>query len=131
MKKIAQYRRQHHVFTKKILLIMKISTFLLFLALHVSAKDFAQQKITLNVRSNSFTSVLKSIEKQTTYRFFYSDDVVESNKQISIVVNDAPLEKVMEILLNNSSLTWKQMDADKIVIASVIKIDYPVKAVAV
>jgi len=131
MKKIAQYRRQHHVFTKKILLIMKISTFLLFLALHVSAKDFAQQKITLNVRSNSFTSVLKSIEKQTTYRFFYSDDVVESNKQISIVVNDAPLEKVMEILLNNSSLTWKQMDADKIVIASFIKIDYPVKAVAV
>ena len=131
MKKIAQYRRLHHVFTKKTLLIMKISTFLLFLALHVSAKDFAQQKITLNVRSNSFTSVLKSIEKQTTYRFFYSDDVVESNKQISIVVNDAPLEKVMEILLNNSSLTWKQMDADKIVISSVIKIDYPVKMMAI
>ena len=56
---------------------------------------------------------------------------MESNKQISIVVNDAPLEKVMEILLNNSSLTWKQMDADKIVISSVIKIDYPVKAVSI
>ena len=91
MKKIAQYRQLYHVFTKKTLLIMKISTLLLFLALHVSAKDYAQQKITLNVKNNSFISVLKTIEKQTTYRFFYSDDVVESNKQISIVVTEASL----------------------------------------
>ncbi len=110
---------------------MKISTLLLFLALHVSAKDYAQQKINLNIKNNSFSNVLKTIEKQTSYRFFYSDDVVESNKQISIVVNDAPLEKVMEILLNNSSLTWRQMDADKIIITSVTSVDYTVKAVGI
>ena len=131
MKKNAQYRQLYHVFTKKTLLIMKISTLLLFLALHVSAKDYAQQKITLNVKNNSFSSVLKTIEKQTTYRFFYSDDVVERNKQISIVVNDAPLEKVMEILLNNSSLTWKQMDADRIVIAPVTEINNPIKIMGI
>ena len=131
MKKIAKYGRQHHVFIKKTLLIMKISTLLLFLALHVSAKDYAQQKITLNVKSTSFKTVLKTIEKQTTYRFFYSDDVVEGNKPVSIVVSNASIEKVMELLLDNSALTWKQMDADKIIIASVTKIDYPVKAVDV
>ena len=131
MKKNAQYRPLHHVFTKKTLLIMKISTLLLFLALHVSAKDYAQQKITLNVKNNSFISVLKTIEKQTTYRFFYSDDVVESNKQISIVVTEASLEKVMDILLNNSSLTWKQMDADRIVIASVTEINNPQKMMGI
>ena len=131
MKKIAQYGRLNHVFTKKTLLIMKISTLLLFLALHVSAKDYAQQKITLNVKSTSFKSVLKTIEKQTTYRFFYSDDVVAGNKPVSIVVSDASIEKVMELLLDNSVLTWKKMDADKIIIAAVTKIDYPLKAAAV
>ena len=127
MKKPEQYGRLNYVFTKKTLLVMKISTLLLFLALHVSAKDYAQQKITLNVKSTSFKTVLKTIEKQSTYRFFYSDDVVRNDQQVSIVVNDASIEKVMEMLLDNSSLTWKQMDADKIVIASVIKIDNPVK----
>ena len=127
MKKIAKYGRLYHVFTTKTLLIMKISTLLLFLALHVSAKDYAQQKITLNVKSTSFKTVLKTIEKQTTYRFFYSDDVVKGNKPVSIVVNDASIEKVMELLLDNSLFTWKQMDADKILIASVTKTDYKVK----
>jgi TonB-linked SusC/RagA family outer membrane protein len=131
MKKLAQYWRLQLVFTKKTFLIMKISTLLLFIAMHVSAKDYAQQKITLNVTGISFKAVLKTIENQTTYRFFYSDDMVKNNKPVNIIVNDASIEKVMEILLDNSALAWRQIDANKIIISPVTTINYPVSNIGI
>jgi TonB-dependent starch-binding outer membrane protein SusC len=100
----------------KILLIMKLYLVCLLLALQVSAKNYAQQKITLNVKNQPIASVLKSIESQTSYKFFYSNDVVPSQKLVSINITDAEIPKVMDLVLENLPLTWKQLDAIKIVI---------------
>ena len=70
---------------------MKISAIFLLLAMQVSATNFAQGKINLNAKDISLSEVFKSIEKQTSYRFNYSNDVLPGNKLISVNVVNADI----------------------------------------
>lgn len=52
-------------------------------------------------------SAMQQIEKNTNYKFFYSDELINSNKQTTL--NDytqEPIEKVVEDLLDDSGLTY-------------------------
>jgi TonB-dependent starch-binding outer membrane protein SusC len=120
MKKNKRCSNNAHLRKTKIMLIMKMYLVCFLLAMQVSAKDYAQ-KITLNVKNETIASVLKTIEKQTPYRFYYSNDVVPSQKLVSINITDAEIPKVMDLVLENLPLTWKQLDAIKIVINGSVK----------
>jgi len=104
----------------KTLLVMKIFTFLFLLAMQVSAKNYGQETITINSDLAPIGKILKDIEKQTKYHFYFSNDEVNVATKVSLVVNDASISKVMDILLFNLPLEWKLLD-DKMVVISTKK----------
>ena len=102
-------------FLIKIVRPMKIATFLLLISIQLSAKSFGQQKISLNVQKSNIFSVLKQIETQSSYRFFYSNDVLPVNKELMVHFQDAEIEPVLNKILYGLDVKWKIMDEKNIV----------------
>lgn len=103
---------------KKSILIMKITTLLLiFGLLPLSAAIFSQNaSFTLNVNNKSVREVLDELEQQSQYRFFYNDNFYDLNKKVEIEVQDASLIEVLDQLLSTSSVSYKILDNNLIVI---------------
>lgn len=106
-----------YVFTKampkvwlppKLLMVMKLTTLLLVLALvQVSAKSFSQ-RITLDENNAPLKKVLKAIESQSGYVFFYDSKAI--NKKVDIHVNNAAIEDVLAECFKNIAVSYKIVD---------------------
>ncbi len=93
-------------YVKKFLLVMKITTFLLFVALmQVSAKGIAQ-KLTLVNNHITLKEVFKEINKQTGYNIYWSDSQVNGNQVIDANFKDASLKEVLNKCLDSQPLTF-------------------------
>ncbi len=89
---------------------------LLFISLNVSARGFGQEKISLSLKKTEIGGVLRSIEKQTNYRFLYNDKLVDIREKVSLNVVDAELGEVLDLVLHNTRLLYQVMDNNLIVI---------------
>jgi TonB-linked SusC/RagA family outer membrane protein len=90
--------------TSKIFRIMKLTTVLiLFSLLQVSARGFGQ--ITLHERNTSLEGILKIVEKQTDYVFFYKGSLKRFN--VSVQLNNVPLKEVLDECFKNLPFTYK------------------------
>lgn len=58
-----------------------------------------QQRVTLNAQSQELSVVLKEIERQTGYSFFFSNEILDVNRVVSFSVSNEPLETVIPKLL--------------------------------
>ncbi|MCM0343756.1 TonB-dependent receptor, partial [Bacteroides fragilis] len=76
----------------------------------------------------SIESVLRELEKQSEYTFFYNDNQVKLNKKVSINVSDAPIETVLNEVFKNSGYTYKIVD-NQIVVSTVTAAAKDVQAV--
>jgi iron complex outermembrane recepter protein len=101
----------------KPLLIMKL-TFGLILLMHLNliANVSSQTKITLNLRSVEFKDVLSIIEKQSDYRFMFSNRNIPAKEKLDINVKDAQISTVMDMILSNSPFTYQELANNLIVI---------------
>ncbi len=101
----------------KILLLMKLSIVLILItSLHLSAKTYSQQMVTLKFQSTELKTVLKQIEKKSSYRFLYNNDVIASNQKITLDVNNVPVAAVLDDMFKNSALTYRILDNNLVVI---------------
>lgn len=101
----------------KWLLIMKLTALLtLLFTLNVSANGFGQEKINLRVKKTAIEDVLRSIEKQTNYRFLYNDNLVDIREKVSVNVKNAALTEVLNLVLGNTRLLYQLMENNLIVI---------------
>jgi TonB-linked SusC/RagA family outer membrane protein len=101
----------------KLLLIMKFTIALLFIAsLHVSAKTYSQDRITLKLQAAELKTALRQIEKKSEYRFLYNDNVVSAHQKVNIDVNNALVTEVLDGILINTTLTYKVLDNNLVVI---------------
>jgi TonB-linked SusC/RagA family outer membrane protein len=92
--------------SKKILLVMKLTTLIMVIALMQCSASVFSQKINLNETNSPLKKVLQAINKQTGYVFFYdSKDIKQKN--VSIQVKDASLNEVLNQCLKNLPLTYK------------------------
>lgn len=90
--------------TEKNLRVMKLVTIMLTIVLlKVSAIETQAQstKIDLNINNFSIKEVLKEIEKQTEYTFFYNDLSVDMNRKVNMKAKDKRVDEVLSILLPN------------------------------
>lgn len=105
-------QKKHH----KILLIMKLSMILsLVTILQTSAAVFSQQ-LTIDVKNKSMREVLKKIENQSNYRFFYNDQLSGLDNNVSINVRNISIQKVLNKILENQELTYKMLENNMVVI---------------
>jgi TonB-linked SusC/RagA family outer membrane protein len=104
----------------KALLVMKLTVLLiLFFTFNVSANGFGQEKISLKVKNTELSGVLRSIEKQTTYRFLYNDKLEDIREKVTLNVKDADITLVLYLLLQNTKLLYQQMANNLIVIKEI------------
>ena len=99
----------------KILLIMKLTILLtLVFSLNLSATGFGQ--ITLTEKGKSVKEILGLLEKQTSYRFFYNDDLRSIGNIVDIDVRDGNISQVLDQLFRSTECDYKIMDNNLIVI---------------
>ncbi|MFC1225093.1 SusC/RagA family TonB-linked outer membrane protein [Pedobacter sp. BG31] len=87
---------------------MKLATLMLIIALvQASAKGFGQ-KITLHEKNAPLEKVLKSIESQSNYVFFFDAELARQN--VSIHIKNASVDDVLTKCFKNTALTHKIAD---------------------
>lgn len=99
-----------HLPWKQTIRVMKLTIFLLTVGcLHLSAKVFSQ-RINLNETNTSLSSVIRSIEKQSGYKFFYDNKLVKPAGNVTISIKGATLEEALFQVLSGKSLTFSILD---------------------
>src|SRR3569833_1478692 len=94
-------------FTKKLLLFMKLTTLMLFLAfMQVSASTLAQ-KVTLSERNASLLSIFKQIRHQTGYDFAYTAVTIQAAKPVTIDVKNMELNDVLKTIFDTQPLDYE------------------------
>ena len=99
---------QRFLLPPKSILVMKLTTLAFALALgQVSAKGYSQN-ITLNGSNVPLKKMLRSIEAQSSYVFFYDSKDVE--QPVNIRIRNASIEQALAACLRNGSLSYKIVD---------------------
>lgn len=79
-----------------------------FVMLMIAFPSYARNgNITINVSGVPMQTVLKKIEQQTDYRFFYSKDAVNVNSKVSLNVTNEPLTAVLDKLFDSSGISYR------------------------
>lgn len=87
--------------------LCKIIILLFMGIMAISAEEVApKQLVSINVSNGSVYNVLKEIEKQTGYMFFYKTEDLGANKSISIHANKKALGAVLDELASKMNLSY-------------------------
>src|SRR5688572_23525179 len=79
--------------------VMKLVTVLLLSAcLQLSASGWSQDRITLKVNDAEIKKVLLAIEKQSDYRFLFSEDAIKGKPKVTFHVVQATVKEVLDKL---------------------------------
>lgn len=62
--------------------------------------------VSLNLKDASLTQVFSAIEKQTGYKFAYSSDLMEHQKNVTISANNVPLNKLLAFLFRDRRINY-------------------------
>lgn len=107
--------------------IMKLTiAFLLFATLQVSAKGWTQARITLKMHEAEIKKVLFAIEKGTEYRFLFAEESVKGKPKVTVDVNQATINEVLDQILANTGIAYKVLGTNLVVLkegANAISID--------
>jgi len=91
---------------RKLLLIMKIFSILIFGAcMQLSATGFGQS-INLNLKDAPLKKVFREIEKQSEYSFVYSNQQLEKEKKINLSVTNGTLDAVLAMIFKDQDITY-------------------------
>ncbi|MFT3945842.1 MAG: carboxypeptidase-like regulatory domain-containing protein [Agriterribacter sp.] len=98
--------------------IMKISFIITtFLGLQISLLANAQKEISLTVKKEPLRKVLSLIEKNSDYRFLYTDAPVFETSRITLNVKNAPIGEVLIKVLEGTGLEYKINNNELVVLS--------------
>lgn len=72
--------------------------------------------VTVNLKNASLTQLFKQIEQQTTYRFSYRSDLIDSKRDISVNMQNTDVRNILNSVLPKKNLTYDIVSAKSIVI---------------
>lgn len=92
--------------------IMKLTVLLLAVSLtQVLAATYAQTvTISVTAQNEALSSVLKQIENQSEFLFFYNLDEVNGNVKVSLSKKDCSIQEVLDAFVSNVGLTYTIKD---------------------
>ena len=111
-------------FTKALRIMKLISILMIAACLQVTAKGYSQ--ITLDETNAPLQKVFKEIEKQSGFNVFYTAELLEQQKPVSVSLKNVSLETAMEACLKDRELTYEVIDKTVVIkkkIESKVKID--------
>ncbi len=102
----------------KLLLMMKWTFFLLVISfMQVSAHASSQEKFTFDYDHVSAEKIFTKLQKEGSYRFFYTQKNIQKLGDVSLRVKDASIREILDSVLSQG-LTYKIVGEDMIVISS-------------
>jgi TonB-linked SusC/RagA family outer membrane protein len=103
-------------YVAKFLLIMRLTTLILFTAImQVSAGSFAQ-RITLSEKNAALVAVFNKISNQTGFDFIVTSDVLKQARPVNITVNNQDMSEVLHKIFEGQPLSFSIKD--RIVVVS-------------
>jgi len=105
---------------KKVKRIMKITTlFMLCAIFSISATTYAQNyKVTINKQNSTIIEVLKEIEKNSEFTFFFNDNRVNVNQPVSVMAKNATIQDVLDKVFRNTGYVYQIIDRQVLIKAS-------------
>src|ERR1700712_1038002 len=103
-------------FVKFPLLYMKLSVFLLVCSLQAYSSGFSQEKISLTLKDAEIKKALTVLQRISSYRFIYNDDILPAETRVNINVRNAAIQDVLDLLFKATTLRYKLMDNNLIVV---------------
>ena len=105
---------------KKTLRIMKLTTLFSFaVACCISASTYAQNfKVSVNKQNSSIIEVLKEIEQNSEFTFFFNDNRVDVNKKVSVKAKDATIDEVLAQVFTGTDYKYQIIDKQVLIKAS-------------
>src|SRR5690348_9446563 len=101
----------------KILLIMKLMAVLILVAsLQVSAKTYSQDRISVDFNHTMLSRALKIVERKSSYRFVFSNDVLSDNMKVSLKADNIEVKDLLNQLLDNTDLMFNILNNNLIAI---------------
>ena len=103
---------------QKLILIMKLTLIMSFvLSANIFASVYSQNaRFSLDVNNQPVRNVLKTIEEQSHFRFFYNDDFIDLDKTVTFTSEDASIDAILAMILNNEVVSYRIMENDFIVL---------------
>lgn len=80
----------------------------------LSTNLFSQ--ITIDLKNQPIKNILKEIEKSSSYKFFYNENLKGLEKTASLKVTNASIDVTMDKLLDNSGLSFQKQENDIILL---------------
>jgi len=98
---------------------MKLTVILsLACSVMLHASTWAQgEAITLELSDVTLGEVIKEIEENSSYRFFYNDELTDLNRIVSVESGGESIEEVLSSLFEDTDIGYTMMDNNVIVIA--------------
>lgn len=111
MKKTAPFTSPHlRKRWLKTLLIMKLTAFfILITALQVSAKTYSQETVSVDFNHTNLSKALKMVERKSSYRFVFSNDVLSDKLKVTIKAKDILVKDLLKQMLANTDLIYSVM----------------------
>nr|WP_295921982.1 TonB-dependent receptor [uncultured Dyadobacter sp.] len=91
----------------KLILTMKLLTFLLLATLSQVSADGFSQKITLDEKNIPLETALSAIEKQTDYLFLYDKLDMPKGQKVNLQIRNASIQQTLNLLLKDLPLSYK------------------------
>jgi len=83
-------------------------------ALGIAINTFAQ--VTVKAKNVPIRQILKTIEKNSEYKFFYNDDFAALDKVASLNVNNVSIDNALTTLFSSSGISWEKKDKNQIIL---------------
>jgi TonB-linked SusC/RagA family outer membrane protein len=103
---------------KKLLRIMKLSIILTcVLSANLMASLYSQQaRFSFDIKDQSVRDILKTIEKESRFRFFYNDEFTDLDKKMTLSISDKSIDELMSMVLDKTEVSYRVLENNFIVI---------------
>ena len=97
-------------FFLKLLKLMKLTLFVLCLSVFsvMASESYSQAtKLSLEMRDASLKNVLTQIEEQSEFHFFYSEDVIDAERKVSVDFRILIWRKILNEIFQGTGVEYK------------------------
>lgn len=98
---------------KKIFRMVRLTVCCFFFSLMqiLAVESYSQQtKLSLNLNNQRLEEVLKTIEDESEFFFFYNRDYIDVDQKVNIAVTNQPISVVLSELLKGTDIQYKVID---------------------
>lgn len=101
--------KKSYTLFRKIPLVMRLSVVFFFLSLGiaVAGNTYAQNAtLSLDMSNSTIANVLEAVENQTDFSFIYDANIVNTNRKVSVKVDEKNIFDVLNKLFGNTDVAY-------------------------